>query len=139
MPRTKTIADIEQELAEKRKALQDLQAERKRLVSKLADIDGKIAKLQGRPQQEKPAAEPRQPRRRARRRRKWANLADALADVLMGHDGVKARDAAQMVQDAGYATTSKTFGATVSRTLATDPRFRRVSRGVYVVDVAKSP
>jgi septal ring factor EnvC (AmiA/AmiB activator) len=132
VPRTKSIADLEQELAKKKRDLEELQTQRQLLASELADVESQIAKLQGEPKQPQ-AEEPKPaPRKRRVRQRGWSNLGDALAAVLAGAGEVGARDAAQMVQDAGYRTTAKTFGATVSRALAADPRFHRVSRGVYV-------
>ena len=72
--------------------------------------------------------------RRGRRGRRATGkpLAEYIRDVLAtAPQGMRARDIATAVQQAGYQSFSKDFYGLVAKTLLTDPTFKRVSRGVY--------
>ena len=59
-------------------------------------------------------------------------MAEYIRGVLAkAKEGVRARDVTAAVLQAGYRTRDKTFNKTVAKMLASDKRFRRVSRGIY--------
>lgn len=80
-----------------------------------------------------PAAAParRKAGRRGPRPKNDVSLADALAGVFEVRTRTTIPEAVELVLQNGYHTTSKRFALSVATALAKDPRFRRVSRGVY--------
>ncbi len=62
------------------------------------------------------------------------SLVDYLAAVLTQASApMKAKDIHDAVLAAGYATKDKRFVATVGKTLAANPRFKRKGRGLYTL------
>jgi len=59
------------------------------------------------------------------------SLADALATAVEVRARITVGEAADLVLQNGYKTSSRKFAMAVATTLAKDPRFRRVERGVY--------
>ncbi|MEO1129607.1 MAG: hypothetical protein AAFX05_07870 [Planctomycetota bacterium] len=71
------------------------------------------------------------PSRGSRKRpRNEQNLADALVDVLK-HKTLGVTEAAAVVEEAGYQTTTPNSRTIVNQTLLKDKRFKRVARGQY--------
>jgi len=144
MPGTKTIQDIQRELAAKERQLSKLRTEREKLAAGLQAIDRQISALEGGPTSKRgPVRSPRQRRAKklVRRVRPAARkAARAAGKPLTGYltdivhkatKGMRAPDLAAAVLKAGYVTKDKNFKQTVAGTLSKDKRFKRVSRGVY--------
>jgi len=131
-----TIAELRAEIAAKEKHVFKLRAQRQKVAKRLAALDRDLAALGGRAVKRKPKAARKATRKtvaRKRRARSQPSLADVLAKVLAGKDGVKVADAGKLALAAGYKSTSSQFGNIVSQALAADKRFRKVSRGVYAL------
>ena len=146
-PRTKSIQELENELAAKHKRLQKLQKQRNRLARDLEAVDREMHELQGgkgrpgpKPGQKKttkktakktsPQSGKKAPRR-ARRRPTGKPLVDYIAEALGKADGpMRVKEVVQAVQDGGYKSTSKDFYNIVAATLR-DDRFEKVARGQY--------
>lgn len=60
-------------------------------------------------------------------------LAGVLTTVLAGKTGIGVGEAAKLVLATGYKTMSSQFNTIVNQTLLRDPRFIKVSRGVYAL------
>ena len=60
-------------------------------------------------------------------------LAGVLVKILAGKAGVAVPAATKLVLATGYKTQSKQFQTIVNQTLLRDPRFVKVSRGVYAL------
>jgi len=69
----------------------------------------------------------------AKRSAPAGGLAGVLVTVLTGKAGVSVPDATKLVLATGYTTRSKQFQTIVNQTLLRDPRFVKVSRGVYAL------
>ncbi len=148
-----SIADLERELSRRQKALSNLEAKHKGLLSDLAAVEKEIAGLRGsgaratgRKVARKSTAKKRGPGRprkvaakagkakkgapRGRRKNKLT-LPDAIAKVVKVGKVTSPKDAARVVKASGYKTVSKTFGIQVATTLSKDARFKKVGRGQY--------
>ena len=145
MPRAKTIAQLRKELVVKERQLRRLVARRGKVATLLEQIDRRIAAVGGeappsgrrrrkKATRRKLRRKPK-PARKAKRRRRAAvrkPVVEYIKKVLRrAADGMRARDIAAAVRKAGYPTKSKDFYSIVATTLATDDRFKRISRGVY--------
>ena len=132
MPKTKTIAELRQQLVAKEKQLKALTARRKKITTQLSAVDREIAQLGG-----KATPVKKTKKKAVRRRRKKAknkqNLANVLEAVLKGKKGVKVSDVVKLVRAAGYKSTAKLFGNIVSQALTSNKRFKKISRGVYAL------
>ena len=135
MPKIKTIQELRKELQLKEAALTRLSAQRKRLATKLAAIDRRIAALEGDSPRlgRKPGPKPGKKSTRKRTRRgAGKSLNDFIEKVLGGADaGMRTKDIAPAVRKAGYKTKSKDFYGLVAAALRDETRFKRVSRGIY--------
>ena len=152
MAKTKTIAEIRRALAAQEKRLAKLQARRSKIAAKLQRVESEIASLSGEPAAARPGrpkkARKKVAKKKARRVvRKVAKkavgrpkqtrgkpLTQYLAQALSrSKAGMRAKDLTTAVLKAGYVTKDKNFKQTVAKSLGTDKRFKRVSRGVYVL------
>lgn len=128
----KTIAELRTELEAKERKVKALRGQRRKIAGQLKALDGQISALQGagprRPQGKKAIAIPRPARAKSGK-----SLSDVLATVLKGRGEMKVAEAAKLALAAGYKTASRQFGNVVSQTLSADKRFRKISRGVYVL------
>jgi len=141
MPKTKTISELQKELAAKQSQVKQLQSSRSVLETQLAVIDRQIAALMGagraaRATKKKKAAKKKVSKRKvakkkAKRAQNKQSLADVLLQVLKGKNGVKVADATKLVLAEGYKSASKQFQTIVNQTLLRDKRFRKAGRGVY--------
>ena len=136
MARTKTIAELRRELATRNRQLDKLKTQRSQVARQLAAVDRKIAALEGEPVSVSPKRAKKAGKRTAKRagragRRK--SLPDVLAEAMAGKGKVKVAEAAKLVVAAGYKSKSAQFGNIVSQALSSDPRFRKVSRGIYAL------
>jgi len=126
MPKTKSIAELERELASQQKRVDKLEARRAKLAASLEAVDREIAALTGR-SGFGPARVKRAGAGAGRR-----SLTSCLSAVLAKADGaMRAMDLADAVVKAGYVTRDKNFKNTVAKTLAKEKQFRRVGRGMY--------
>ena len=130
MPRVKTIAGLEKQLAAVTELLAGLKKKRAGLAKQLAGIDKRIAVLAGKPQAATKPAKKAAAKTRKRARNK-ASLGDALAEALKGRGDTGIPDAVKLVQAAGYTSKCKVFPKLVGQAMANDKRFQKVSRGVY--------
>jgi hypothetical protein len=124
------------EIERRRQRLQAAHVRREKLLAQIATLDAEIRDLddEERPRVRdltvaKPKAAPATPRQR---RASSISLGDALAAAVKIGQVVRPADAARLVRARGYRTTSRAFGADVSRTLARHPGFRRKGRGQYM-------
>jgi hypothetical protein len=122
-----TIAELRQEIARREKLLPQLIAQRDALNREIAAIQGV-----------RQAAEPDVPKAAAKRRRRKmpknkVNLAEALADFMMGREKVTVGEAMEGVLAAGYKSNSRGFRNVVNNMLLGDKRFKRVDRGVFTL------
>ncbi len=128
-------------VAERNRRVAELQERRDEALAALEEIDRALAELGGaaagprpsRPGRKKGASKKTGRTKKAGgRRRGGASLADAIAGALSG--GAKpVPDLIAAVREAGYRSSSPNFRNMVSQRLTKDPRFKRVSRGVYAL------
>lgn len=137
MPKTKTITQLQKELAAKQTLVKRLLSRRSVLDTQLAAVDRQIAALTGAGGAAKAkktrAGKKKTTKRKVRRAKNKQSLADVLVQVLKGEKGVKIPVAVKLVLAAGYKSTSKQFQAIVNQTLLRDKRFRKVARGQYAL------
>jgi len=140
MPRVRSIVAIRKELAAKERQLEKLQARRGAVAAKLEAVDrqihalgGEVPARVGRPRKKPAVRVARAPRApRARGARVGKPLTEFIKEVLAkAPAGMKAKSVTAAVLKAGYPTKDRNFGQTVAKTLAKNPAFRRVRRGVY--------
>ena len=150
MPSTKSIAELEAEVAAKKAHLVRLQAQRTDVAKHLESLDGEIAVLVGRTVAPKRRAGKKAAKKavvkkgtvkkgvakkavakRKTRPKKGRSLADVLAKALVGKGTVKVSEAAKLALAAGYRSTSNKFGNMTSQALVSDKRFRKIARGLY--------
>jgi hypothetical protein len=129
-----TTEQLTRELKRRQSLLGQLTARRGRLLRQLKDLDDRIAQLGGSVQEVRGVTAPGRaagggPKRS--RARNPVSLPDAIAMAVEVRATITPTEAAQLVLRNGYRSTSKNFGMMVANALAKDPRFRRVSRGVY--------
>ena len=152
MLKTMTIAELKSEIAARESKLAKLQARRKEIAKQLAGVEREIVAISG-----KATAPARKPRKKASRKitatkitatkiaakkgkraKSQPSLADVLANVLAGKGEIKVAEAAKLAVGAGYKSGSAQFGNIVSQTLSGDKRFKKISRGVYVLKGGKA-
>ena len=124
-------AALKAELKRRERNAKALMRKRDKLAKQLADVEKELAALGptggggggkgGRPKGSGT-------RKRARNK---VSLADALAQAMEIRAVVSPSEAADLVRENGYKSTSKHFGMMVSNALSKDKRFKRVSRGQY--------
>lgn len=132
MPQTQTIAELRAELMAKEEQLADLQRRRKALVTELGEVDRAMARLGG---DGRPARLGRPARRRRLKNDK--PLAEYITGVLAGAPGgLRIKEIAAAVQEAGYRTSSKEFYGLVASAMSSDA-FKKVGRGMYVLQGRK--
>lgn len=146
MPRTKTIRELRRELTAKEAVLTKIQAQRGKLLAKLDVIDRTIALLTGgkagpgRPAKVGRPGKVGRPRKNAapvrvgrrRRGRNEKSLVQTIHEVLSAQPkGLRVKDIAQAVLDAGYKTGSDKFYGLVAAAVRDLKLFKKVSRGVY--------
>jgi hypothetical protein len=132
VPTTLLVREIER----RRQRLQAAHVRREKLLAQIAALDAEIRDLddEERPRVRdltaaKAKAAPAIPRQR---QAGSISLGDALAAAVKTGQVVSPADAARLVMARGYRTTSRSFGADVSRALARHGGFRREGRGQYV-------
>ena len=155
MPRTRSIAELQKELAAKESQLAKLQAQRKKLIASLEAVDRQISSLasgvvagpnrrrKARKKVAKKAARKgrkvaRKVVRKAAKKAKRAagrtdkSLVEFIRQILAkAGDGMRAKDITAAVLKAGYPTKSKDFYGIVAATLRDKKNFSRLGRGVY--------
>ena len=155
MPKTRSIAEIQEELAAKKSQIAELQGRREKLIASLEDLDRQIDSLSGgavtgparrRKARKKVAKKKARRGRRAAKRvvkkatkkvkraagRTDKSLVAYIREVLAeAGDGVRAKDITAAVLKAGYPTKSKDFYGIVATTLRDKKNFSRLGRGVY--------
>ena len=132
MPRIKTIEELTRELAAKQKKVGRLQKKKDALLTKVEAIDRRIGLLTG------AAVKTRGPAKNGRKTRRGRGpggkgLASYLQQVLAKAStaGLRAKEIAQAVANAGYKSASKNFYGIVAAALRDKNKFRRLRRGVY--------
>lgn len=144
MAKTKSVAQLRKELAAKERQIDRLKTKRAKVAGELERLDKQIARLSGKPAAsaksggkkgapKKRATKKRAKKKRHRRPKNKAGLADTLAQVLKGKEGVSIEEAVDLVRKAGYKTTSKNLRGLVGQRLSGDDRFKSVDRGVYAL------
>jgi len=132
MPRARlsnlSIAQLQQEIARRRKLLPKLIAQRDAL-------DREITELQGLGTSPAAAAASRAAKklRRRRRARNKVNLANALAQFMKGKAKVAIGEAMEGVLAAGYKSKARDFRSVVNNMLLNDKRFKKVARGEFAL------
>ena len=156
--RSMTIQDLKKELAQRMKALDKIQSERKKLLVRLAALDEEIAAVAGggttqrrEKKKAKKAVKTRGPGRpkgvrtakkakkakvakvvRRRRRATGKPLTEYLQQALAGaKKGMRTTELVAAVTKAGYVSHSKNFYAVVAMGLRDMKVFRRLGRGIY--------
>lgn len=122
-----SLAELQTEIARRKKSVSKLQRQRDRLVQKLAELDAHIAANGGASGAVGGWTRSGAPRTRAHNE---MNLLDALSKLLKGKT-MSVTEAADAVQTAGYQTTSPNFRTIVNQTLLKKKYFKRVGRGMY--------
>jgi hypothetical protein len=122
---------LKAELKRRERNAKSLLRKRDKLAQQLAEVEKELGALgstgtgrgPGRPKGSGTG-----PRKRARNK---VSLADALAQAMEVRAVVSPSEAAELVRENGYKSTSQHFGMMVSNALSKDKRFKRVSRGQY--------
>ena len=140
----KTIPELQRELIAKRSLLRRLRARRRKLATRAAALDRRIAAIEGgagpSPKRKKRKKRKKSVVRKRRKktakrgpRRRGKSLVAYIAKVLAAKkDGMRTKEVAAAVKKVGYKTKSKDFYGIVSATLRTD-KFKRIKRGVYTL------
>ena len=138
------LADLEAELARRRSDLQKLEAERDRLLARLAGVERQIAAVGGETtapaatgpegRKKKKRTAKKAPNGRRRRRGDQPSLPDMLAQIMSPTEPRRVVELAEEVRRRGYRTKSSDFAGVVSAALSGNPRFKKVARGQYVLD-----
>ena len=118
---------LKAELKRRERNARGLFKKRNKLARQLADVESELAALGAAGGGRGPASSG-VGRRRARNK---VSLTDALAQAMEVRAVVSPAEAAELVKENGYKSTSKHFGMMVSNALTKDKRFKRVSRGQY--------
>jgi hypothetical protein len=120
-----SIADLRKEMARRQRNGQTLLRKRGRLLSKLQQLDARIAELgisaRGGPRDMTPGR---------KRTRNEMNLVGSLSKLLNGKT-MSVTDVSEAVQKAGYQTSSPNFRTIVNQALIASGKFKRVGRGQY--------
>jgi len=134
MAKTKSVAQLRKELEDKERQVERLKTKRAKVAGELERLDKEIARLSGKTAAGgKSTGKKRATKKRRRRPKNKAGLADTLAKVLKGKKGVSIEDAVNLVQKAGYKSNSKNLRGLVRQRLSGDDRFKSVGHGVYVL------
>lgn len=115
------------ELKRRERNAKGLIKKRDKLARQLADVEAELSVL-GATGSLRGSAPSGGPRKRARNK---VSLTDALAQAMEVRAVVSPAEAAELVKENGYKSTSQHFGMMVSNALTKDKRFKRVSRGQY--------
>ena len=128
-----TVADLQKELARRERGSAKLLTKRARLVAEIAGLDKELSALGVAPDTTGKASGRGGAGASGRRTRAKndMSLPDAIAATMEIRAQITPKEAAELVQQNGYVTNSKTFNVQVTNTLSKDPRFKRVERGVY--------
>ena len=138
-PRIKSLSELRKELQVRERALDKFRVRRDQLAARLEKLDRLIAEMEGGNGRRGRAGGARaavvaaeaKPTRR-RRRATGTPLTDYIRKVLQGEaQGMRARDIATKVVEAGYPTRSRDFYGIVAAALRDPKSFKRLSRGVY--------
>lgn len=120
-----SVADLERELAARKRGASKLLKRRERLAAQLAEIDAELAAMGMSPSGGSMGGSG------GTRPRNTKKLPEALAEVLTGKE-MTVTEAADAVQRAGYRTSSANFRTIVNQCLLRENKmFKKVSRGVY--------
>ncbi|KKK92121.1 hypothetical protein LCGC14_2706110, partial [marine sediment metagenome] len=118
MPRTRTISQLQKELAARQAQVRKLQSRRASLAKRLDALERQIAVVTGTGRAVKATKKKKAGRRttakKVKRAKNKQSLANVLAQVLKGKKGVKIPEAVKLVLGAGYTSTSKQFQAIVN-------------------------
>ena len=124
-----SLLDLENMIAESRRALRRLERLRAGYQRKLDRLELRITLISGNGYV-----------RRGRRARNRVSLPDAIADVLTGASApLSVGDIAEQVQAAGYRSGSAKFRNIVNQALIKDRRFISEARGVYRPRASRRP
>jgi hypothetical protein len=139
--RKASIAQLHAEIKRREKAGAKLQKQRDVLAARVSALDAKLAKLglsgaatASAPSGAKGTTQAKGKRRAAGPRKRPKNeltLADALAGCADVGAIVSPLEAAKLVKDNGYKSSSATFGAQVANALAKHPKFKKQGRAQY--------
>ena len=137
MAQYKTIAQLEKELAAKKKMLSKLAVSRERMQARLDKIDRQIANIngettarRGRPAKQVTAAAVAVAGKRGRRR-SGVSLVDCIKEVLADStQPMRVRDIADAATTKGYRSGAKNFYPLVAAALQNEA-FKRAGRGLY--------
>lgn len=131
-PRIKTINELKHELAMRERSLNELRAQRDKLDQQIARLTGEAVTVSVAAQ-----APLRGGRRGVRKFRGPGGkpLTAYIAEVLKAATGkgMRAKDIATEVKQAGYPTSSKAFYGIVAATLRDKKKFKKLGRGVYTL------
>jgi len=121
--------------------LWELRKRREALAAELEELAKALARLRGATPRK--AARPTRARKEAsgrpRRKRGGKSLREAIAEVLASSSkGMRSGEIVQALQAGGYRFTGKNPQNMVSATLAGCKEFRRVRRGIYVLQKPKA-
>ena len=127
-----SIAELKRELAKREKALERLEARRKKLATELRKVEADIAQLKG---ESKEGLEPA-----VGGQRETGTLRQAVAAVLAGtREAMGPKDIAGRLPDVGYVSRRKSLPVMVGQLLSGLSEFRRVARGKYRLSRPRRP
>jgi hypothetical protein len=127
-----SIAELKRELAKREKALERLEARRKKLATELREVEADIAQMKG---ESKERLGPGAAGQRA-----TGTLRQAVAAVLAGtREALGPKDIAGRLPDVGYVSRSKSLPVMVGQLLSGLSEFRRVARGKYRLSRSRRP
>lgn len=131
--KTLSTAQLQAEIARRQKSVGKLEAKRGKLLADLSALDAEIAQLGGKAAGSGRGRSTRGGGSRTGRTRPKndVTLPEALADAAEAGAVLSPKEAAEIVQANGYATTSATFPQQVATALAKHPGFKKVGRGQY--------
>ena len=121
-----SIKQILAEVARRRRFQAGLHRRRAALRKQLKKIDAQLAAVSEAPHRSTRGAA----RRRARNK---MTLPEAMAKVMSSRRALSVPQIARAAKKAGYKSVSKTFHTIIYQTLARDERFKKASRGQYVL------
>jgi uncharacterized protein YaaQ len=122
---------LKAELQRRERNAKTLVKKRNKLARQLANVESELAALGatgGAARSGRGTTLAGTPRKRAKND---VSLADALAQSMEVRAVVTPAEAASLVKDNGYKSTSQHFGMMVSNALTKDKRFKRIARGQY--------
>ncbi len=123
-----SVAELKQELQRRERNVAQLMRTRKELAARLAKVDAQLAALGG------SVVTRSKPKRATRsRKRNQKTLTETLVSVLDTKTPMSMEEILEAVQGTGYKSSSKSFRVIVSQALIKDKRFKRASRGKYLL------